>query len=418
MGPLQIVFSVIIAILGTILSVFSSDMPPPNDSDMTLPEVTVRAEDNAYYSLTRIQMYLYEPKGGADRLTAHLVGTKWDDRFVRDILYRNEKAIQYFHEAALKPQFQDPTANDYEDPSFDAFRSFHEMARVSSLKAARLFKRGRDIEALAEALNILENGQKIQNAQGSVLHYVIAAHMKNIGLDRMRRISQSTRLSPEILMSYVGKLEKYKQNEEGLKTAFMHEYGFLVWAIDEVTSGQLTSEAGGVVKPLKSHRFYFKPNKTKSLFADFLRSQINNVDVPCGFRTVREVQRLTPSSMIQWFVTENLGGKILYDTAMPQYATSVHETRCDEDLSVSATQVLFALRAFKMETGQYPDSLDELVPRYINSVPEDPFDGKPLRYSPQKKIIYSVGMDLEDSGGREVRGRARTGGDYVFRINF
>ena len=29
----------------------------------------------------------------------------------------------------------------------------------------------------------------------------------------------------------------------------------------------------------------------------------------------------------------------------------------------------------------------------------DPFDGKPIRYSKDKKIIYSVGEDGVDSGG-------------------
>lgn len=417
MGPVQIILSIVFAILGTVLSLFASDSSPPSDSDLRLPVVALRYEDNAYYSLGRIQMYLYEPTGDPDLLHKHLIGARWNERFVRDILYRNEKALRYFDEAARKPHFQDPTADDYADSSFDAILSFRNMARVDSLKAALLFRLGREEEALTEALKILDNGQKVQDSQGSVVYYLFAADMKNIGLARIRQIAQTTTLSPEALMSYVKRLEKYKQNEEGLKTAFKHEYGFLVWAIDEVNSGRLKSEAGGTIESLKTHRFYFKPNKTKSLFGDFLRSQIKNVDVPCGFRTVREIKRLTPSSMPQWIITENLAGRILYDIAMPRYATTIHETRCEDDFSVSATQVLLASRAYKMETGQYPASLDDLVPRYMDGVPDDPFDGKPLRYSAEQKVIYSVGMDLVDSGEREVQRGAQTG-DHLVRINF
>ncbi len=417
MGPVQIILSIVFAILGTVLSIFASDTSPPNDSDLHLPGVTVRYEDNAYYSLARIQMYLYQPTGNPGLLQKHLSGARWNERFVRDMLYRNEKALQYFDDAARKPQFQDPSADDYADPSFDAILSFRNVARVSSLKAAVLFRRGRDGEALTEALKIVANGQKVQDSQGSVVHYALAADMKNIGLGRIRQIVQSTSLSPEVLMSYVKKLEKYKQNEEGLKKAFKREYGFLVWAIDEVNSGHLTSEVGGTIEPLKAYRFYFKPNKTKSLFGDFLRSQIENVDVPCGVRTGSEVKRLTPSSMPQWIITENLAGKILYDVAMPRYAATIHETRCEDDFSVAATQVLLASRAYKMETGQYPASLDDLVPRYMDDVPDDPYDGKALRYSAEGKVIYSVGMDLVDSGGREGQRGAQTN-DHLARIHF
>jgi hypothetical protein len=46
-----------------------------------------------------------------------------------------------------------------------------------------------------------------------------------------------------------------------------------------------------------------------------------------------------------------------------------------------------------------PSSLEELGPQYLKEVPLDPFDGQPIRYSPEKAIIYSVGDDLIDSGG-------------------
>lgn len=53
--------------------------------------------------------------------------------------------------------------------------------------------------------------------------------------------------------------------------------------------------------------------------------------------------------------------------------------------------------------GQIPDSLDELVPAFLASVPQDPFDGHPLRF---KKLasgyaVYSVGPDGVDDGGKE-----------------
>jgi len=57
------------------------------------------------------------------------------------------------------------------------------------------------------------------------------------------------------------------------------------------------------------------------------------------------------------------------------------------------------MRAFKATEGRLPERLDELVPDFLDAVPLDPFDGKPMRFSPVKKVIYTVGEDLTDSGG-------------------
>lgn len=86
-------------------------------------------------------------------------------------------------------------------------------------------------------------------------------------------------------------------------------------------------------------------------------------------------------------------------------------------MRVSVTQLLFALRAYRSETGDLPLALEELVPKYIPKVFEDPFDGKPIRYSKDKKILYSVGKDLIDSGGSEI-GDTDEMPDPSFRIGF
>lgn len=66
---------------------------------------------------------------------------------------------------------------------------------------------------------------------------------------------------------------------------------------------------------------------------------------------------------------------------------------------LSLTQAQLALTAFQAEKGALLETLDELVPRYLERVPVDPFGGKPIRYSREKRVVYSVGSDYIDSGG-------------------
>jgi len=78
-------------------------------------------------------------------------------------------------------------------------------------------------------------------------------------------------------------------------------------------------------------------------------------------------------------------------------------------------QVAVALRLYRRENGRYPETLKELVPKYLPSLPIDPFDGKPLRYKRMAEgfKVWSVGMDMKDDGG--VWGRPRyTKGDIVW----
>ncbi len=85
--------------------------------------------------------------------------------------------------------------------------------------------------------------------------------------------------------------------------------------------------------------------------------------------------------------------------------------RCKSSVSLHATRLLIALKCHKLETGALPDILDALVPKYIDEVPKDDFDGRPMRYLPERKIIYSVGKDLKDDDGDEEA-------DVVFPVDF
>ena len=62
-----------------------------------------------------------------------------------------------------------------------------------------------------------------------------------------------------------------------------------------------------------------------------------------------------------------------------------------------------ALRRYQLDhDGVIPPSLAELCPKYLAKIPEDPMDGKPLRYLPKQDgtyRLYSVGTDVVDDGG-------------------
>jgi hypothetical protein len=70
---------------------------------------------------------------------------------------------------------------------------------------------------------------------------------------------------------------------------------------------------------------------------------------------------------------------------------------------IRSAQTALAVERFRLAHGKLPEKLDELVPQFLSAVPADPFDGQPLRYHHLEKgyVIYSIGSDGEDNGGRE-----------------
>lgn len=79
---------------------------------------------------------------------------------------------------------------------------------------------------------------------------------------------------------------------------------------------------------------------------------------------------------------------------------------------VACARAALAAERYRLAKGEYPPTLDTLVPTYLNAVPLDPFGGKPIRiaHQPDRVCIYSVGDDYVDNGGDLKREFRKKGG--------
>jgi hypothetical protein len=66
-----------------------------------------------------------------------------------------------------------------------------------------------------------------------------------------------------------------------------------------------------------------------------------------------------------------------------------------------------ALELYHREHNKWPESLSELSPKYLPTLPADPITGKPLHYKivNDRPIVYSVGVDGDDDGGRLAKNK-------------
>ncbi len=70
--------------------------------------------------------------------------------------------------------------------------------------------------------------------------------------------------------------------------------------------------------------------------------------------------------------------------------------------AVDTAAIACAVERYKLTHGGLPDSLDALVPQFIDNLPHDIIDGQPLKYrrtADGHYAIYSVGWNERDDGG-------------------
>jgi ABC-type transport system involved in multi-copper enzyme maturation permease subunit len=86
--------------------------------------------------------------------------------------------------------------------------------------------------------------------------------------------------------------------------------------------------------------------------------------------------------------------------------------RRPENARLRSAVVALAVERYRRKYGRWPDTLDALVPAFLPEVPLDPHDGKRLRYRrlTDGVVIYSVGPDLIDDGGKLDRLNRSGGG--------
>ncbi len=86
---------------------------------------------------------------------------------------------------------------------------------------------------------------------------------------------------------------------------------------------------------------------------------------------------------------------------MPALSNAVRRSARAQN-AVDAAGVACALERYRLASGTLPGSLGELVPRFLDKIPNDIIDGQPLRYrrdADGSYVLYSIGWNQKDDGG-------------------
>ncbi len=228
-------------------------------------------------------------------------------------------------------------------------------------------------------------------------------------------------------LSALQKLLEEEDNFPGLLAATRGERALMHKVFEAIERGEISvgeleglhqggSQSHQLKNTLISLWYGMDTREDHSLFLSLITRYIKNAQLPMHEQAAadqaldEEVRaRLVPNPMSTAIITRLL---------MPAI-TKVGDAFRRKHAYLRCAIVTLAAERYRHEKKTWPDNIDQLCPQFLDAVPLDPYDGKPVRYRRIKDgvIIYSIGQDVTDNGGNFDRERpASSGVDLGFRL--
>ncbi len=423
---LMIAVGLWIALAGVAIALLLHDDDPPQDADLRPQRDTISEDANAFplferaiaalslpgedpaYTSTEGMTLEEKNREGRPPTEAELYsmmgfGEVWDDALAAKFLERNAEALALWQEGMARPRLQMPEVRTLDDMLSYA-SEWLELARLLNVAGEARQKAGDVDGALDLAVQTMRFGHRIQADANCLVTWLVGTTVSGMGRTRLMDVAREQPLPADRLCALVAAMPPCAPSA-GLANAYRAEYVALADAVDQIHSGRATLGDVGTGRETYPHIRLFwrivqvpalKPNRTRRLFAQCLAPMIETAGRP-----YKDVPRYDWDAL-----KRDVVGHILSGNAVGRLVAAVllsgldrgAESRCADDLEPAVARLRLAARAYELEKGGPPPSLEALVPGYIDAVPADPFDGRPLRYDPVRRLVWSVGKDLVDEG--------------------
>jgi hypothetical protein len=181
------------------------------------------------------------------------------------------------------------------------------------------------------------------------------------------------------LALWLDRLEKIRCSREALAASLRESYRVEAAMLDAMAQGGVGYPGFFDVSGMPDfrRRIVFHPNRTRGRIADLFRG------VLAGVRPAGEMKS-------RFVALRNVEGE-RYCEIVALFCKEARRSPEQVNARIAAARLLYSLRRYRAVRGALPERLEDLVPEFAKELPIDPFDGKPLRYSKEEGIVWSVG---------------------------
>ena len=290
---------------------------------------------------------------------------------------------------------------EYEDGYSMEMPHLAKLRRLTRLFAAEALlhaEDGRAEEAAANLRNAFRLARTLE-CEPILISQLVLLGNSGIGLGALRDIGVAD-LSDETLHRLIADLEAFDMATVATR-GMIGERVFQAHTISQLIRGDLDLEGVGSNPSGKK-----KLTLPRLIKLSFLRDEATLLAVMT--RAV-DVSRLPPWEALREM--ESVGAEVVANprrfgimVGLLLPATARVQNRVVRSWARRDAAVLaLLLELHKSAHGEYPVSLDALVPEFLPKLPPDPFTGEPFVYrrraDGQGFVVYSVGVNLKDDGG-------------------
>lgn len=396
MTLLLLAFMVVMVLAYTYLK----DEPVPWEGDLMRPIFTEKTVDLSAPSRMKV-MLLTAAKVNLNELPV-ASPWEWDTAVLDKLLDQHGPLLDNLRDLLEEKQEEwQPRSLLWMIEDFGSDPGWIAVMLLKQAEAAYLARSGREEQAFLAAMDL-----------------AVLAHL----LERLDAwpsfMERSLELQERCARSLAGLLRKTNLDAETLRRLQEEEYAPWVPSADALREAMggyyaferklLLGPEGGEpplpdgYMPLRTGWLFFKPNATLHLFADSFRELKSESTATVLARqnqiSFRMRQRKTGGIGVP---SGNFTGEEYFATRIHPYSELPvrHGLARAQHASI---MTLFAVRRFVLAEARMPQDPGELTANYLPEDVVDPFSGNRLRINLASGLIYSVGTDLRDEGGRRT----------------
>jgi len=344
---------------------------------------------------------------------------------VRKVLQAAQPALKTLRKAINYPHMRLTNWN-VENPfgvMFPHFSKFREFARLL-VAEGKMRKMGGDIDGAVESImTALKLARRMGDEPSILAGFLFQGSVQSIALGGLRQILSDADASPQTYRALMAELRGWDIDRDLLRS-LQSERVFAIavceWMQKKASRKEIQElfiEVDGSLNlaiwlmGLMGKSDWIASNELEVLKCFNEVIGVARKGVPYDWKALQRLDERVEREVVRPSWRFTLGGmeviwneKAIARMLVLTYASLFSKAATFHALQRVA-QTAVALRLYRRERGHYPERLDELVPKYLPSVPVDPFDGKPLRY---KRLgrgfkVWSIGRNMKDEGGVEKR---------------
>lgn len=319
----------------------------------------------------------------------------------------NPKVIELIREASSKPCFLYDTSDVpfWDKPMPDAIKLLH-AARLLAVQAL-ISTDGPDWrEGLSGCLDGMRFFRNLANADGSVLvmGLITIADLKMV-VAGFNRIVQSRDMGDKELVAFINEFDAAAWRRKFARIIRAEGVLGIEWGLALIAGDPRVVADGSP--------FFHPAARTWERVRNWILRPLLKARFRRGLEWCREVdkilllpyheQREAYDRLLASFRPDLEDEDPLDNIMMWDHRAALMKEATLEAM-MQATKAGLACKVYRNTNGRYPERLEALVPSVLTEVPLDPFTGKPLLYrlSGDELLIYSVGSNGRDDGGRQT----------------